>query len=187
MGLSVVIIGLTSIVLFSGANEEFARQLRGPTLVIVPFVNFGNGPQAALYATGLTEELLTALPRFKEIKVFGRETSKSLSPDTETARIRDELGARFLLKGAVRVAGNAVRVTARLLDTDTDEILWSQTYDDQIQTRDMFAIQSDVANKVATAIAQPYGIIAQAIVAKPPQMTWGVIVAPFPSMPTVLS
>ncbi|MCS0461296.1 MULTISPECIES: adenylate cyclase [Rhizobium] len=145
----------------------------GPTLVIAPFVSFRNDPQAALYATGLTEELLTALPRFKEIKVFGRETSKSLPPETEAALVRDELGARFLLKGAVRVSGNAVRVTARLLDTDTNEILWSQTYDDKIQTRDMFAIQSDVANKVATAVAQPYGIIARAIVAKPPPSDLG--------------
>ncbi len=151
-----------------GVPPKDSHVLDGPTLVIAPFVSFGNDHQAALYATGLTEELLTALPRFKEIKVFGRETSKSLSPETEVARVRDELGARFLLKGAVRVAGNAVRVTARLLDTDTNEILWSQTYDDEIHTRDMFAIQSDVANKVATAVAQPYGVITQAIGAKPP-------------------
>lgn len=165
-------IGVVTMVLALSAHiavqSKRSPAIDGPTLVIVPFVSFSEDPQAALYATGLTEELLTALPRFKEIKVFGRETSKSLSPETETARVRDELGARFLLKGAVRVSGNAVRVTARLLDTDTNEIIWSQTYDDKIQTRDMFAIQSDVANKVATAVAQPYGIIAQAIVAKPP-------------------
>ncbi|MBB4297132.1 hypothetical protein GGI55_001659 [Rhizobium leguminosarum] len=59
-------------------------------------------------------------------------------------------------------------MTARLLDTETDEILWSQTYDDDIGVRDLFTIQSDVANKVATAVAQPYGIIAQADVSNPP-------------------
>ncbi|MBY5803904.1 adenylate cyclase [Rhizobium ruizarguesonis] len=140
----------------------------GPTLVIAPFANLGDGPQAELYTTGLTEELLTALPRFKEIKVFGRETSKSLPPEVETSRIRGELGARFLLAGGVRVSGSRVRVTARLLDTQTDEILWSQTYDDDIGVRDLFTIQSDVANKVATAVAQPYGIMAQADVSNPP-------------------
>ncbi|MBY5457385.1 adenylate cyclase [Rhizobium beringeri] len=140
----------------------------GPTLVIAPFANLGDGPQAELYTTGLTEELLTALPRFKEIKVFGRETSRSLPPEVETSRIRGELGARFLLAGGVRVSGSRVRVTARLLDTQTDEILWSQTYDDDIGVRDLFTIQSDVANKVATAVAQPYGIMAQADVSNPP-------------------
>nr|WP_210273089.1 adenylate cyclase [Rhizobium sp. WYCCWR 11128] len=146
----------------------------GPTLVIAPFANLGDGPQAELYTTGLTEELLTALPRFKEIKVFGRETSRSLPPEVETSRIRGELGARFLLAGGVRVSGSRVRVTARLLDTQTDEILWSQTYDDNIGVRDLFTIQSDVANKVATAVAQPYGIMAQADVSNPPPDDLGI-------------
>ncbi|AXA43047.1 adenylate cyclase [Rhizobium leguminosarum] len=146
----------------------------GPTLVIAPFANLGNGPQAQLYATGLTEELLAALPRFKEIKVFGRETSRSLPPEVGTSRIRGELGARFLLAGGVRVSGSRVRVTARLLDTQTDEILWSQIYDDDIGVRDLFTIQSDVANKVASAVAQPYGIMAQADVSKPPPDDLGI-------------
>ncbi|MGZ2450355.1 TolB-like protein [Rhizobium ruizarguesonis] len=71
----------------------------GPTLVVAPFANLGDGPQAALYTAGLTEELLTALPRFKEIRVFGRETSKSLPSGVEASQVRGELGARFLLAG----------------------------------------------------------------------------------------
>ncbi|WP_086998475.1 adenylate cyclase [Rhizobium sullae] len=134
----------------------------GPTLVVAPFTNLGDGPQAALYTAGLTEELLTALPRFKEIRVFGRETSKSLPSGVEASQVRGELGASFLLAGGVRVSGDRIRVTARLLDTDNDEILWSQTYDDDIKSGDLLSIQSDVANKVATAVAQPYGIMAQA-------------------------
>ncbi|MBY3027082.1 adenylate cyclase [Rhizobium leguminosarum] len=139
----------------------------GPTLVVAPFANLGGGPQVELYATGLTEELLTALPRFKEIKVFGRETSRALPSDVATSRIRNELGARFLLAGGVRLSGNRVRITARLLDTGNGAILWSQDYDDA-QSSDLFAIQSDVANKVATAIAQPYGVMAKADSMKPP-------------------
>lgn len=54
-----------------------------PTIVIAPFADLGEGPQAKLYTLGLTEELLTTLPRFKEITVFGRETSNSLTPDAD--------------------------------------------------------------------------------------------------------
>lgn len=140
----------------------------GPTLVIAPFANLGEGPDAKLYALGLTEELLTVLPRFKELKVFGRETSETLSPETDPLHIRGKLGARYLLAGGVRVSDRRVRVTARLLDTSTNAILWSQTYDDDLRSRGLFAIQSDVADKVATAVAQPYGIIAQADAANPP-------------------
>lgn len=146
----------------------------GPTLVVAPFADLGDGPQAELYSAGLTEELLTALPRFKEIRVFGRETSKSLLSEVKASVVRGELGARFLLAGGVRVAGDRVRVTARLLDTDTNEILWSQTYDDDINNGDLFSIQSDVANKVATTVAQPYGIMAQADATNPPPDDMGV-------------
>jgi TolB-like protein len=146
----------------------------GPSLVIAPFANLGEGPNAELYTVGLTEELLTALPRFKEIKVFGRETSKSLPPEVSPSKIRDELGARFLLAGGVRVSGNMVRVTARLLDTETNGILWSQTYDDEIRAGHQFTIQSDIANKVASAVAQPYGVMAQADATNPPPDDLGI-------------
>lgn len=139
-----------------------------PTLVVAPFANLGGGQQADLYSTGLTEELLTALPRFKEIKVFGRETSQSLPADVAPSQIRRELGARFLLAGGVRMSGNRMRVTARVLDTESGAILWSQDYDDDMQSGDLFAIQSDVASKVATAVAQPYGIMAKADATNPP-------------------
>jgi adenylate cyclase len=138
-----------------------------PTLVVAPFANLGEGPEAQLYTAGLTEELLTVLPRFKEIKVFGRETSKSLATDVGATEIRNGLGARYLLAGGVRTSGKQLRVTARLLDTSDGEILWSENYDNDLGSSDLFAIQSDVAKKVATAIAQPYGIMAQTDAASP--------------------
>ncbi|WP_457300233.1 adenylate cyclase [Phyllobacterium sp. P5_D12] len=150
------------------ASSTTAAGPDGPTLMIAPFANFSEGPEANLYALGLTEELLTALPRFKEIKVFGRETSEAFPPEVDPSRVRRELGANYLLAGAVRVSGDRVRVTARLLETKTGAILWSQTYDDDVRSRGLFAIQTDVANRVATAVAQPYGIISKAVASSPP-------------------
>ena len=144
-----------------------------PTLVVAPFANLGEGPEAQLYTVGLTEELLTVLPRFKEIKVFGRETSNSLATDVGATEIRNGLGARYLLAGGVRTSGKQLRVTARLLDTSDGEILWSGDYDNDLGSSDLFAIQSDVAKKVATAIAQPYGIMAQIDAASPPPNDMG--------------
>jgi adenylate cyclase len=140
----------------------------GPTLAIAPFTDLGEGPNAKLYADGLTEDLLTALPRFKELKVFGRETSERLGADTDAAAVRQEIGARYLLDGGVRIDSDTIRVTARLSDTATSKILWSATYDEKFGTRSLFAIQTDIANKVATAVAQPYGIISLAVAANVP-------------------
>jgi adenylate cyclase len=142
--------------------------LNGPSLLVAPFADLGEGPESGLYATGITEELLSVLPRFKELRVMGRETSRALPSKVDASLVRDELGARYLLAGAVQVSGAKIRVTARLVETETGVILWSQTYDDNLRLRDLFAIRSDVAAKVATIIAQPYGVIYQADLANAP-------------------
>ena len=139
-----------------------------PTIVVAPFANLDGGKDAQLYSIGLTEELLTALPRFKEIKVFGRETSKSLASDIDVSKVRKALGARYLLAGGVRTSLHRLRVTARLIDTADGEILWSRDYDKDLASGDLFAIQADVARQVATTIAQPYGVMAQVDAANPP-------------------
>lgn len=168
-GLAVVgAVAIGGLTLRSPAPLEGAPSPDRPSLVVAPFANLGDGPTAQLYTVGLTEELLTALPRFKEIKVFGRETSKSLSPDVSASAVRDELGARYILAGGVRASGSRLRVTARLLDTTDNEIVWSQDYDNDLGSSDLFAIQSDVARRVATTIAQPYGIMAQVEASNPP-------------------
>ncbi|RUW56797.1 MULTISPECIES: adenylate cyclase [unclassified Mesorhizobium] len=144
-----------------------AADPEGPTLVVAPFADLGGGPEAKLYAMGLTEELLSILPHFKELTVYGRETSEALPPQVAPSHIQ-QLGASYLLTGGVQISGARIRVTARLIETENGAILWSQTYDDDFRSRDIFAIQSDVAAQVATVVAQPYGVIYQADIANGP-------------------
>ncbi|UVF19606.1 tetratricopeptide repeat protein [Microvirga terrae] len=133
----------------------------GPTLVVLPLEALGE-PSAKSYADGLTEEVLSQFARFKEITVLGRETSRSIMPGTDMARIRRDLGVRYVLEGSVRAAAHRLRITGRLIDAQTRAVLWSQTYDEDLQVRDLFTIQDEVARRVATAVAQPYGIIQRA-------------------------
>lgn len=134
----------------------------GPTLVVMPFAALGEPSVARTYADGLTEEVLSQFARFKEITVLGREMSRSIPPGADAARLRRDLGIRYVLEGSVQVAAHRLRIMGRLLDAQTGAVLWSQTYDENLQVRDLFSIQDDVARKVATAVAQPYGIIQRA-------------------------
>jgi adenylate cyclase len=92
---------------------------------------------------------------------LGRETSRSLPPKADADQVK-QLGARYLLTGGVQISGQRIRVTSRLMETEKGAILWSQTYDEELGSRDLFTIQSDVASQVATVVAQPYGIIYKA-------------------------
>lgn len=128
----------------------------GPTLVVAAFSGLSGGPTDDDYATGLTQQVLGAVSRFKEITVLAHQTSKGLPSQAETSALRQ---TRYVLSGDVQVSGMQIRVTARLGDTQNSSILWSQTYDNDLRSRDFFAFESEVAAQIATAVAQPYGVI----------------------------
>ena len=116
----------------------------------MPFANPDEGPETKIYAQGLTQEVLSQIARFKELSVLGRETSRSTPPDTNAVRIHRELGVRYVLEGSVRTAEHQLRVTGRLLDAETGVVLWSHAYDDDLRVGGFFAIQDDVAQKMAS-------------------------------------
>ncbi|WP_210483611.1 adenylate cyclase [Microvirga antarctica] len=145
------------------ARDEIASSPTGPAVAVAPFVDLGEGPDTKLYAAGLTEEIIAQLARFKELTIPGRETTARISPIVDPARLQRDFGARFAVEGSLRLVGNnRLRVTARLIDLETSVILWSQTYDDDLRTQDILTIEQDVAEKIASAVAQPYGIIFRA-------------------------
>ncbi|HEY5795869.1 MAG TPA: adenylate cyclase [Bosea sp. (in: a-proteobacteria)] len=131
----------------------------GPSLVVKPFVNLSREPEGEYYAAGLGEELLAQLARFKELTIFGRETSDALSPDASAPEIRRRFGNRYVLEGGIRLSDGKLRVTSRVLDGETSAIIWSGSYDAQLSADNIVDIETTIASKVATAIAQPYGII----------------------------
>ena len=124
----------------------------GPTrLAVLPFVNFSPDPNDGYFADGLTEELITLLSQLHEIRVIARtsvfqykSTAKSI------AQIGTELGVGTVLEGSVRKAGNQVRITVQLIDVDSQEHTWADTYDRRLD--DVFAIQTEVARRVAEVL-----------------------------------
>lgn len=136
-----------------------SAQPEGPSLVVKPFVNLSKVPEIDFYAAGLGEELLAQLARFKELTVFGRETSGALSPEVSATEIRRRFGNRYVLEGGVRLSEGKLRVTSRVLDGETSAIIWSGAYDADPRDSNLVDIERTIASKVAAAIAQPYGII----------------------------
>lgn len=131
----------------------------GPSLIVRPFSNLSGQPEVDFYVAGLGEELLSQLSRFKELTVFGRETSAAVSPRASAAEIASQFGNRYMLEGGVRLSDGKLRVTTRVLDGESSAILWSGTYDADPRTARIVSVEMTIASKVATAIAQPYGII----------------------------
>jgi serine/threonine-protein kinase len=126
----------------------------GPSLrsiAVLPFANLSADADNEYFADGVTEDVITQLSKIRALKVVSRT---SVMPFKNHGVSLREVGARLrvatILEGSVRRAGNRVRVVAQLIDAETDEHLWAETYDRDLS--DIFAIQSDLALQIATAL-----------------------------------
>jgi TolB-like protein/tetratricopeptide (TPR) repeat protein len=118
---------------------------------VLPFVNLSADPENEFFADGITEDVITHLAKIKSLKVISRTSVMTFKKRNGGLReIGERLGTSTLLEGSVRQAGGRVRIVAQLIDCATDEHLWAETYDRDLT--DIFAIQTDVALKIATAL-----------------------------------
>lgn len=117
-------------------------------IAILPFVNLSSDPEEGYFADGMTEELITSLSGVRQLTVIARTSIMKYKGSQKGASdIGKELNAGTLLEGSVRKSGNRVRITAQLVDAASDGHLWAQNYDRQLE--DVFAIQSEISEKVA--------------------------------------
>jgi TolB-like protein/Flp pilus assembly protein TadD len=117
-------------------------------IAVLPFANLSSNPEDGYFADGMTEELITSLSAVRQLTVIARTSVMKYKGSQKGASdVGKELNAGSLIEGSVRKAGNKVRITAQLIDTSTEGHLWAQNYDRQLE--DVFAIQSEIAEKVA--------------------------------------
>lgn len=122
-----------------------------PTIAVLPFENLDSDEESLFFADGVTEDVLTSLSRIRDLRVTAPASVMPYrTSDRSEARIAEELGVRYLLRGSVRRADDDVRITARLVDTRTNASIWGEAYDRRME--DVFAVQSDIARRVADAL-----------------------------------
>jgi TolB-like protein/Flp pilus assembly protein TadD len=123
------------------------------SIAVLPFENMSEEKDAsAFFADGIHEDILTNLALIHELRVVSRTSVMQYRGTTKPVRqIAQELGVAYILEGSVRRAGNKVRVTGQLIRAATDEHVWAKAYDRDIT--DIFAIQSELSQAIATALA----------------------------------
>jgi TolB-like protein/Tfp pilus assembly protein PilF len=117
------------------------------SIAVLPFTNMSDDAGNEYFSDGISEEILNALAKVKELKVAGRTSSFAFKGRNEDLRlIGKTLGVSHILEGSVRKAGNKVRITAQLIQVDDGFHLWSDTYDRELT--DIFAIQDEIAGAI---------------------------------------
>jgi len=122
-----------------------------PLVAVVPFLDITSDPENEIFADGITEDVIAHLSKIRNLKVISRSSVMPFKKrDRNLREIGARLGANTLLDGSVRRVGDRVRIVAQLIDAETDRHLWVETYDRQLT--DIFAIQTDVALHIASAL-----------------------------------
>ncbi len=122
------------------------------SIAVLPFQNLSDEKENAYFADGIQDDILTNLSKIGDLKVISRMSVMSYRGDGvgNAREIGKALGVATLLEGSVRRAGNRVRVSVQLINANNDEHIWAEDYDRDLT--DVFAIQTDLAQKIASAL-----------------------------------
>src|SRR6266436_4847856 len=122
------------------------------SIAVLPFQSLSDEKENAYFADGIQDDILTNLSKIGDLKVISRMSVMSYRGDAlrNAREIGKSLGVATLLEGSVRRVGNRVRVNVQLINANNDEHIWAEDYDRDLT--DVFAIQTDLAQKIASAL-----------------------------------
>ena len=130
---------------------EPPRAASAPSIAVLPFVNIGSDKENEYFSDGITEELINALANVEGLHVASRTAVFALKGKAVgVQQIGEELKVGTLLEGSVRREGNALRVTAQLINVGDGYHLWSKTYDRELKS--IFAVEDEIARSIAQAL-----------------------------------
>ena len=148
-------------------SEEEQLGVMPNSVAVLPFDNLSPNPDDAYFAAGLHDELLNQLSKLRNLSVISRTSVLRYAvSDLSIPEIASELRVETVMEGSVRYANDRVRITAQLIDAETDEHLWSETYDREFS--DIFAIESDIAMNIANALEAEFSLEEQERIERPP-------------------
>ena len=129
-----------------------------PSIVILPFKNLSNDTEKEFLADGISEDIISALSKFKSLFVIAKNTSFSFKDNKKNiSEIANELNVRYICEGSVRSSGNRIRVSAQLNDAETGNSIWSDKYDGNLD--DIFELQDQITQILSSQIHQEVNYI----------------------------
>jgi TolB-like protein/Flp pilus assembly protein TadD len=123
------------------------------SIAVLPFENLSDEKENAYFADGIQDDVLTNLSKISDLRVISRTSVMQYrGRPTNLREIGKALGVSNILEGSVRRSGDKVRVNVQLIDANTDEHVWANDYDRDVDVTDVFAIQSDLSREIANAL-----------------------------------
>jgi len=159
----------TAVVVSEAGSEQSHAQ---PSIAVLPFANrSADAENAAFFADGIHDDLLTILSKIGDLKVISRTSvERYRETDKPIPEIAVELGVGAILEGGVQRAGDRVRINMQLIDGTTDEHLWADSYDEELTAENVFDIQRRIAENIAESLQATLSPREQADIADTPTL-----------------
>jgi len=123
-----------------------------PSIAVLPFVNMSDDPKQEYFVDGMTDDLITDLSKISGLLVIARNSTFTYKGrHVKVQKVSQDLGARYVVEGTVRKAGNDIRINAQLIDATTGHHMWAQRYDGKLHN--IFALQDEITGKIVSALA----------------------------------
>src|SRR5881394_1741983 len=152
---NVIMLVATGIIISAAAGffllpRASARKI-DKSIAVLPFENLSDDKENAYFADGIQDDVLTNLSKIGDLKVISRTSVMPFRGKTQNVReIGKALGVGAILEGSVRRVGNRVRLNVQLINAENDQHIWAEDYDGDLT--DVFAIQTDLAQKIASEL-----------------------------------
>jgi TolB-like protein/Tfp pilus assembly protein PilF len=150
----------------STAESASNPALHEKRIAVLPFENLSNDREDASFADGVQDDLLTKLAKIADLKVISRTSVMQYRGKRDTQEIGDALRVSHVLEGSVRKTGAWLHINAQLIDTRSDTHVWAEQYDRDL--KDLFAIQSEIAQKVAERLQAKISAAEKVAIERPP-------------------
>lgn len=122
------------------------------SIAVLPFANMSGDPDQEFFADGLTEDIITALSRFRELLVISRNSTFVYKGKAVNVQdVAKAFSVQFVVEGSVRKIANRVRITVQLIDARTDRHVWAERYDRELE--DIFAMQDEVTSSIVATVS----------------------------------
>jgi TolB-like protein len=130
--------------------------LEKPSIAVLPFVNMSDTPEKDYFCDGITEEIINNLSKLKDLRVISRTSAFYFKDkDFDIRTIGEKLDVDNIMEGSVRISGNQLRISAKLIKVADDSHLWSETYERKME--DIFATQENLARVIACSLKSRLG------------------------------
>src|SRR5215472_7788406 len=133
-------------------TERRATEARHkPTICVLPFANMSGDPEQEYFSDGISEDIITDLSKVSALSVVSRNSAfQYKGKNVDLPKVARELKVSHVLEGSVRKAGGRVRITAELIDGATNEHVWAERYDRDLN--DIFALQDEISEAIVGAL-----------------------------------